>query len=312
MKILKKIKEFHWGYVLFSLFLLGLGIAFLLGRQQEESGADPLDVLATLVGVLTILYAAVFAFFTLRSTRNGIMLGFKMLFASVVLVVGILALIDKTTMVKIIVTALELLLLIDGAFKLNMSVRCCRYAVSGWWIMFLLSIPMIAIGFFLLRSTIEDDLSQRLLLLDGYRWLSILLCCEGVTNFAAAFLAGGYEKRVRQSYYEDFLAEQAAEAEEAAEENTENTAEENTENTTEEKTGKKGKKAKKKKASKNRKPEETLPVAADGEQTALDSVGEEETALADTEDAEATEATEDEPCEDALPLLPPSDSKKGE
>ena len=301
MKILKKIKEFHWGYVLFSLFLLGLGIAFLLGRRQEGSGAGPLDVVATLVGVLTILYAAVFAFFTLRSTRNGIMLGFKMLFASFVLVAGILALIVKSTTVMIIVTALELLLLIDGAFKLNMSVRCCRYAVSGWWIMFLLSIPMIAIGFFLL--TIGGDLSQDLLLLDGYRWLSILLCCEGVTNFAAAFLAGGYEKRVRQSYYEDFLAEQAAEAEEAAEENAENTTEENTENTTEEKTGKKGKKAKKKKASKNRKPEETLPVATDGEQTALDSVGEEETALADTED---------EPCEDALPLLPPSDSKKGE
>ena len=139
MKLLKRIKEFHWGYVLFSLFLLGLGVALLLGRPQEDGNTDTLRIMATVVGVLTILYAAVFAFFTLRSTRSGIMLGFKMLFACFVLVAGILALVAKPTTVMIIVNALELLLMIDGAFKLNMSVRCCRFAVSGWWIMFFLS-----------------------------------------------------------------------------------------------------------------------------------------------------------------------------
>lgn len=214
MRLLQKLREFRWGYLLLSLLLTGLGICFIVGRPRgEEAGSTTLQVMAIAIGILTVLYAAVFAFFTLQARRRSVAFGLKLAFAIVVLIAGLVALIFRDATVSVILNVLSLVLVVDGSFKLNTAILCRRYVVFGWWCILVLAFVMIGGGFVLLLSLggLAGMLAGTAPADEGIYWvLALLLFCEAAANLFSAFYLGRYEVNERRILREELMAELAA------------------------------------------------------------------------------------------------------
>lgn len=211
MRLLKKIKEFPWGYPLLALLLSGLGLCFFAGRPNGAEEEGVLNAMAIAIGVLTVLYAAVFAFFTLTGRRRGLFFALKLVFAAAVFVAGILALIARDGTVAVILNVMGLLLIVDGSFKLNTAILTRQDVSRFWWLMLALSFLLIGGGFVLLLSlgglsglregSVPDKDWQ-------YIALALLLFTEAFANFLTPFFLSTQGRHMYARIREEVLAEE--------------------------------------------------------------------------------------------------------
>lgn len=172
--LLHKIRTFSYGYIMVFLFDLAVALAFFC------LAGDSLSYLAIAVGVIVLLCAAVFAVITLSGERRGAGFFFKMLFAVAALLAGVATLIGRESAIDAIVAALGLLLVVDASFKLQSTALAKRYRSSLWWVLFVLSLLLIAGGFSLIRFRMADR-----------GWLAyllgVLLVLDGAANLLTPF-----------------------------------------------------------------------------------------------------------------------------
>ncbi len=204
--MLKKIKEFKWGYILLFLLLTAAGICFIAFN-------DTLSVIAIVLGVLLSLYGVVLLTLTLANRSRSAAFAFKIIICSAAIICGITTAILREGAMEIIASLICLFIIVDGSFKLQTTALSKRYNLVSWWFMLIPSLLCIAGGFIALRLT------PRIATEDGVVLVSVLigitLIIDAISNALSAFYISSYERNMKDEIeaeiYDRIEAERAAE-----------------------------------------------------------------------------------------------------
>lgn len=171
--MLSKIKSFGWGYVILGAILCAIGVCFLAFNNTYT-------VLAIVIGILTAVCGiGVFVAAMIKKER-GIAFALKMVVAICCLVSGTVTAITQSQSIIIIANIFFLLLLIDGAFKLQLSIVSARFSFFGWWIMLVSAMALIVCAFLMAKFTPTDEVQLSVL-------TGLLLLLDGITNILSSF-----------------------------------------------------------------------------------------------------------------------------
>ena len=185
----KKLKEFKWGYMIITLGLIAVGVCLI-------AMSNALVALAITIGCLLAISGIIFGIITLANKSRGFAFGFKIFFAAIALIGGVVTAIFNEGTVEILVSIFSLLLIVDASFKLNTTFMSKRYSLPLWWVILSLSITVIVGGFFMIKYPPESISVTSVL-------LGIIFIIDAVSNFLSAFFLAEIEKRQRR----DFIAE---------------------------------------------------------------------------------------------------------
>ena len=186
--MLEKLKQFGWGYILIALFLGGVGACFI-------SFNNTLQILAVSIGVILIIYSVVFVLNSLIRKERDIKFGFKIGLSVVFLVSGTVTLIFGGQAISIITDIFCLLLIIDGAFKLQTAIFSARCNVKAWWILPIFPIAVIIGAFILSKINFAEDQMHIL-----STTLGIVIITDGVSNLIDAFFVYASKRKIDKKY----------------------------------------------------------------------------------------------------------------
>lgn len=173
--MLEKIKNFGWGYILIGALLLAIGICFI-------SIQDAYETLAIVTGAILTAAGIGFGIYTLMDKRRGVKFAIKLAIAIAALICGIVTMIVKQNAVIVIANILCLLLIMDGSFKLQLSILSRRPTYYGWWIVTVLSVAVIVSAFLLCKFTPSNPATLA-------TFSGIVICADGILNILAAFFS---------------------------------------------------------------------------------------------------------------------------
>ncbi|MBQ8689010.1 MAG: DUF308 domain-containing protein [Clostridia bacterium] len=187
--MLKKLKSFKWGYMVITLGLIAVGVCLI-------AMSNALVALAITIGCLLAVSGIIFGIVTLADKNRGFAFGFKIFFAAIALIGGVVTAIFNEGTVEILVSIFSLLLIVDASFKLNTTVMSKRYSLPLWWVILAISVTVIASGFFMIKYPPENVTTTSIL-------LGIIFIIDAVSNFLSAFFLTEVEKCRKR----DFIAE---------------------------------------------------------------------------------------------------------
>lgn len=194
--MLKKIKNFKWGYALFAILFVALGVAFIAFRNS-------LSYLAISLGVILLTFGVVYAALTLAKPERSFSFFIRIIFAIVAIICAIITLINNEGTVDIIGSIIALLLIIDATFKLQTATLSKRYNLFGWWLMLGVAVAVIILSYIILKFDANIAASLPI-------WLAITLIIDGAGNLFSAFFVPRYEKCMKEGIYYSMLNEQNA------------------------------------------------------------------------------------------------------
>ena len=194
--MIEKLKNFKWGYVLISAFLCAVGICLI-------SFNDVLKNVAIAIGVVLVLFAIVYGTIVLAGKDRGVTFAFKIIFAAICLVAGTVVAILHSATVAIMISVFSLLLIIDGAFKLQTAIMSKRYSVALWWVILSLSVAVIVGAYFLIKAEVNADRIATVSI-----WLGITILVDALANLLSAFYITIYEKRQHTEIRGEIIAEE--------------------------------------------------------------------------------------------------------
>ena len=182
--MLKKLKEFKWGYVILFLILSCIGVLCIVFP-------DALRIVCIVSGAILSLYAAVLFTVTLVKRERSVAFAIKITVSAIALAAGLVTAILNRQSVGVLTSLLGLYMVIDGSFKLQTTILSKRYRVAAWWIMLSLSILIIGGGFVSIKwAPTEDNMAWS----SGI--LGATLIVDGIANLLTAFFTTAYEKRM--------------------------------------------------------------------------------------------------------------------
>lgn len=180
-----------YGYLFIAIIMIAIGLSFILLK-------DTLKTLSIVIGIIVALSGAIFGIITLAEKKRGFGFVTKISLSVIVLICGVATAIMNQKTVATIVNISCLLLIIDGAFKLNTAVMSKRYSVKAWWVTVITAIPLIAGAFYLLKYTPETIRTVSI-------FLAMLLFIDAINNLLSMFYVKAYETRQKtELYYELF------------------------------------------------------------------------------------------------------------
>ena len=206
---IEKMKAVHWGYLLFALTLVVLGFCFIAFETA-------LNYLAITIGVLVCIAAILQFVFAMAATNRQLKFYIRVSVSVLTLSAGVVTFVAQESAIAVLTTLFGLLLIIDGAFKLQTTIQSKRYHVTGWWILLGIAVSTILGGFFLTKFAPE---SQSLLAL----LLGLVLIVDGVGNLFSLYYVTTYEHNMAAFYLrraKEKLAAKAAPTEDAPAEDT--------------------------------------------------------------------------------------------
>ena len=169
--MLEKLKKFGWGLLIIGITLIGIGISFIVF-------SNALTALAIAVGITLTVFGILLAVFTLRDTKRGISFFIKMALSIAAIIGGIITLIMRTEAIGVITDICCLLLMIDGAFKLNTAITKRRIGLAAFIVMMTLALVTIIPSFIVTK------------LLTG-----IIIILDGIGNLITPFLPDESEEK---------------------------------------------------------------------------------------------------------------------
>lgn len=190
--MLKRIREFKWGYIFISL------ISLLIGILLFSFGHDALDGLAIAIGITVILSAAILVILVIADKNRGFGFAVKIVIAIAMLICGIAVLINRESAITIIISIFGLVMIIDGAFKFQTTANSKQIHAFGWWILLILSITLIAGGYYSV-SLPEREAAKYV--------LATAFVIDSIANFLSAFYLGFIEKKSKQKMKMQILDE---------------------------------------------------------------------------------------------------------
>lgn len=200
--MLQKLKNVKWGYLLFALLFFAVGICFLIFNDKEL-----LSRAVLVIGILLSVFAGIYAVLTLANRPRGGVFFFRMLFAVLGIICGIVTAVFREGGVETVVTVIGLLLIIDGSFKLQTTILARRHRTPFWWFMMVCSALIIGSGFVIVKffSSMYAGHDSLLCILLG---LSLIL--DGVGNLLSLFFIPAYEARMRAEHAEAANTQESA------------------------------------------------------------------------------------------------------
>lgn len=173
--MLKKIKDFGWGYILIGVLLIAIGICFI-------SIQDAYETLAIVTGAILSAAGIGFGIHTLMDKKRGVKFAIKLAIAIAALICGVVTMLVKQNAIEVIANILCLLLIVDGSFKLQLSILSRRPTYYGWWIVTTLSVAIIISAFLICKFTPSNPAT--LATLSG-----IVITSDGLLNILSAFFS---------------------------------------------------------------------------------------------------------------------------
>ena len=214
--MLKKIKDFKWGYILLFILLAAVGVCFL-------SFSDTLTALALTVGILLAVYGTVLATITIAAKGRGAGFALRIVISVAAIVGGVITAVMRASAMEIIASLICLFLIVDGSFKLQTTASSKRFNLLAWWLMLIPSVLCIIGGFIGLRwapDILTDEGVTRVSVIIG-----ITLIVAAVGNLLSAFYISKYEHNMREEIelevYAQIEEKKRKEEEEAAKEEAE-------------------------------------------------------------------------------------------
>lgn len=192
--IIKAIKEFKWGYILMAVLLLAIGLCFVL------FGGASLDTAAIAVGAVVVIISVVFAFTAFADKSRGASFFIKITVSIVLLVCGVASIIARNGAIEAIIATLGLIIIMDGAFKLNTAAVSSRNRVWIWWLLLVISVILIAGGFITVRYLRADTENVAI-------YLGALLLLDGVANVLSPFMLGSIERHDKSALRQSIIDE---------------------------------------------------------------------------------------------------------
>ena len=180
--MLERLKKFSWGYVLIGVLLLAVGICFISMQDAFTTLAITMGIILAVVGIGFLVNAFV-------CKGRGVLFGLKIAFSVICIVCGVVTALTQDSAILVIANIFFLLLIIDGAFKLQLAIMSRRYSFFGWWIILSVSVTVIICSFLLCKFTPENPTT--LTVLSG-----ILFAVDGVNNLLASFWSSALTRRI--------------------------------------------------------------------------------------------------------------------
>ena len=173
--MLKKLKGFGWGYILIGLLLIAIGVCFI-------SIQDAYETLAIVTGAIITVAGIGFGIYALMDKRRGVKFAIRLSVAVAALICGVVTMCVRQNAIEVIANILCLLLIVDGSFKLQLSILSRRPTYYGWWIVTTLSVVIIISAFLICKFTPNNPAS--LAVLSG-----IVITADGLLNILSAFFS---------------------------------------------------------------------------------------------------------------------------
>lgn len=161
------------GYIVMSLVFCAAGAAFI-ARPDLSAG-----LIGRLLGAAMILFGAVKLVGYFSKDLFRLAFQYDLGFGLLLIALGVLVLIRPAQVLDFIFTALGVVVLTDGLYKVQIAVDAKRFGISTWWLTLALAVTAGAVGLALVFRPWD---SARLLTI----LLGAALLAEGVLNLCVA------------------------------------------------------------------------------------------------------------------------------
>ena len=164
-------------------------------------------LLSIIVGVVIITFSTLHILLDLIRKDRGAAFIINTVVFSVGIIFGIVLAVLGDTIVKVLVTALAMIIIIDASYKLNTARQAKRFGVKSWWAIITLSLISIALCFFVLMYNPELEAEIKIARISVIL-LSIALILDGTSNILGLFYIPSLERRANSAiYYEMYRKE---------------------------------------------------------------------------------------------------------
>ncbi len=184
-----KIQKFGWGYILLAIALVALGICFI-------SFNNSFDVLAISFGVITTVSGIAWGVHTLAKRERSLKFAVKIIICVALIVSGVITMISRKDAVNIMIDILSLLIIIDGSFKLQTSIKSKKYSVAFWWIMLTVAVAVIISAFLVVKITFSKPQNMSII-------FGLVTILDGISNFCSAFFYTASENKQAVAIFEE-------------------------------------------------------------------------------------------------------------
>lgn len=195
-KLWQKIKNFKWGYLLFSILFTAAGLCFLSFPE------DALKGVRIGIGVTAIVFAVAFIALTLANEERGFRFWAKMVLGGVAAICGGFMIFSPQGAFSYLTFVAGIYLMIDGSFKLQTAILSKRYRSAVWWIMLVLAAASISFGTVLVR--VQFDFAEELAKVS--KIIGIALMIDGIQNLLSIGYLYFVEHKTRETLREDLRA----------------------------------------------------------------------------------------------------------
>ncbi len=182
----KEKASFPFGYLLFALTFIALGVCFIAFTSQS------IDMMCYLIGGVTVFAALINAVLALADKNRGFSFYFRLILCALAVTCGVVVIVSKKEALEYIVGAIAFLLVIDASFKLQTTVKSKASRLPFWWVTMILIAACYALEGFLLKFYDVDETARMV------TFLGIALVLDGLLNLFTPFLLSAIAKKERK------------------------------------------------------------------------------------------------------------------
>ena len=175
-------KKLKWDSIIVSLLTIAIGVLCIV--MPSEAG----DVLLIIFGAMLIAIGA--TLFVRFFTTDRLFASHIMIMAVVSIVLGVMCLVQRSALQSILTILLGLYIVIDSLSSIGDSVYLCKAKVSGWFILFLLSLLSCGLGVVVMFSTFDTVMI----------FAGVSLLIEGVKRFALTLTFSNKIRSARKQF----------------------------------------------------------------------------------------------------------------
>ncbi|MBE6645093.1 MAG: hypothetical protein E7612_06935 [Ruminococcaceae bacterium] len=183
------LKKLNWGHLIIAALLTVIGLCFLFFSSS-------LVAVTVISGIIISLFGAFLGFVGFKNPKRDLKFIILISAASLCFVSGVVTAILNDKAMEFLIAAICLVTVVDGSFKLNLSIRAKKYNLDAWWIITAISVLVILSAFFLAKFTPQNYKAASV-------WLGITMLINSASNFIApSFIAKCQMAQKAEIYYE--------------------------------------------------------------------------------------------------------------
>ena len=157
------------GYIVLSSLFCAAGILFIAAPELSVS------IIGVCIGVAMILFGIVKLIGYFSKDLFRLAFQFDLEFGFLMIILGVIVLFNPKNLMAFICVALGIFILLDGLFKIRITMDSKQFGIKSWWLILALAIITGVLGVFLIYDSVI-----------GARTLSVLLgltlLSEGALN----------------------------------------------------------------------------------------------------------------------------------